>query len=203
MPCARRLTAFPPHTITVAFASPAAEPRRPTASTWRPVKNLLILRHASPEAKGTDGTDFTRPLTPKGEREARIQGAFLREAGIVPDVIAVSTALRTVTTAELLAEALGGNPAISREEALYNAPGDQLLDYLHTLPDSAANVLLVAHMPGVAELLGILARDPADMAVNFSPGTLVGVSLEKVMHWSDVAPGCAVVEWLLPPLFLP
>jgi phosphohistidine phosphatase len=165
------------------------------------LKNLLILRHASPAPPGPDGNDFTRALTPQGEREASLQGAFLREADIVPQIIAASSALRAVTTAELLVAALGGSPAVTREEVLYNAPGEVLLDYVQRLPDRAATVLLVAHMPGVAELLGILASDPADMAVNFSPATLVGVSLETPARWAEVVPGCGVVEWLLPPIF--
>ena len=165
------------------------------------MKNLLILRHASPAAQGTDGTDFTRPLTAHGEQEARMQGGFLREAGITLDVIATSTAVRARTTAELLAAALGQAPALTPDETLYNAPGEVLLDYVQRLPERVQTVLLVAHMPGVAELLGLLASDPAELTVAFSPCTLVGVSLEKAARWAEVKPGCGVVEWLLPPLF--
>jgi phosphohistidine phosphatase len=167
------------------------------------VKNLLILRHASAAPKGPDGSDFDRTLTPEGERQARAQGGFLREAGIVPDVIATSTAVRAATTAALLAAALGQAPALTREEELYNAPGEVLLDYVQRLPDRAGTVLLVAHMPGVAELLGLLGSDPADVSVAFGPATLVGVSLGEAARWADVAPGCAVVEWILPPLYAP
>jgi phosphohistidine phosphatase len=165
------------------------------------VKNLILLRHASPEAKGSDGTDFTRPLTAHGQAEARLQGGFLREAGIVPDLIASSTALRALTTANLLVESIGNAPAVTPEESLYNAPGEVLLDYVQRLPERAGIVLLVAHMPGVAELLGLLASDPADMAVAFSPCTLAGISLETPARWAQVAPGCGVVEWFLPPIF--
>ena len=165
------------------------------------VKNLLILRHASPEAKGTDGTDFTRPLTPVGEQEARLQGAFLREAGIVPDLVASSTAHRAITTARLLLESMGRGPAVTPEESLYNAPGEALLDYVQRLPEKAGVVLLVAHMPGVAELLGLLASDAAEITVPFGPCTLVGISLEGPARWAEVVPGSGTVEWLLPPLF--
>jgi phosphohistidine phosphatase len=165
------------------------------------VKNLLILRHASPQSKGADGTDFTRALTPEGELEARMQGAFLREADIVPQVIATSAAVRARTTAELLVDMLGRGPAVTVEPVLYNAPGEELLDYLRLLPEPAETVLLVAHMPGVAELLGILASDPADLAVQFKPCTLAGVSLPGAARWADLAPGTGVLEWLLPPLF--
>ena len=130
-----------------------------------------------------------------------MQGSFLRQAEILPDLIATSAAVRAAATAALLVESLGRGPAPLREEALYNAPGEVLLDYVQRLPERAAVVLLVAHMPGVAELLGLLASDPADMAVPFGPCTLVGISLEAPARWAEVVPGSGVVEWLLPPLF--
>lgn len=165
------------------------------------MKNLLIMRHGSPAPKGPDGTDFTRPLTPQGEREARMQGSFLRESEIVPDLIACSTAVRARMTAEQIVGAMRRPPPLTLEESLYNAPGEVLLDYVQRLPEKHNTVLLVAHMPGVAELLGLLASDPADMAVQFSPCTMVGVSLARHTHWREIVPGCAGVEWVLPPLF--
>jgi len=165
------------------------------------VKNLIILRHASPAAQGTDGTDFTRPLTPEGENEASLQGGFLREAGIHPDVIAASTAVRATTTAERLIAAMGSTVALVPVPELYNAPGEALLDYVQTLPEDADTVLVVAHMPGVAELVAMLATNPQDMTVAFCAAMLVGISLDSAQSWSDAVPGSGVLEWLLPPLF--
>lgn len=164
------------------------------------MKNLLILRHASAAAREADGTDFERLLTPRGEQEARAQGGFLREAGIIPHCVAASSAVRAATTAELLVGELGYHLSVSREETLYNAPGELLLDHVQRLPDHVGTALLVAHMPGVAELLWLLVNDRDDLRVNFSPCTLVTVSLESVSRWSEVVPGCGVMEWVLPPL---
>lgn len=164
------------------------------------MKNLIILRHASPAAQGTDGTDFTRPLTPEGENEASLQGGFLREAGIQPDVVAASTALRAMTTAERLVAAIGAPVPLVPVPELYNAPGEALLDYVHTLPDDADTALVVAHMPGVAELVFMLATNPQDMTVAFCAAMLVGISLDSAERWSDAGPGSGVLEWLLPPL---
>lgn len=164
------------------------------------MKNLLILRHASAASRGEEGTDFTRPLTAHGEREALAQGGFLREAALLPQRVATSSAVRAVSTTELLLTALAHDLLVEREEVLYNAPGEVLLDYVQRLPDGVNTALLVAHMPGVAELLWLLASDRDDLNVNFAPCTLVAVSLEAVTRWSDAVPGCGVVEWVLPPL---
>ncbi len=163
----------------------------------------MILRHASPAQQGPDGTDFTRPLTELGEAEARIQGRFLCEAGIIPELIVTSFFNDTATTAALLTEALGTGQSVVPEAALYNAPGTDLLDCVQGLPDDVGTALLVAHMPGVAELLAMLASELPEVAVAFKPGTLVGISLERVGRWAEVAPGGGVLEWLLPPLLAP
>lgn len=164
------------------------------------VKNLLILRHASTAARGADGTDFSRPLTPQGEREARAQGGFLRQAELFPHRVMTSAAVRAATTTDLIVEALARPLPVAREEALYNAPGELLLDCVQRLSEDVGTVLLVAHMPGVAELLWMLADERSDLNVNFSPCTLVAVSLSSAATWCDVVPGCGVVEWVLPPL---
>lgn len=167
---------------------------------WLPVKTLLVLRHASAAARGPDGMDFSRPLSPQGEREARIQGAFLREAGILPERVVTSAAVRAASTTDLLVEAIGHELIVNREEALYNAPGELLLDYVQRLPDHLRTVLLVAHMPGVAELVWLLASEPETLNLNFPACTLVAISVGTAMRWSEVVSGCGTVEWVLPPL---
>ena len=166
------------------------------------MKNLLILRHAAPESTGPDGTDFSRRLTDEGERQAEIQGKFLKEADIIPDLIVTSPAVRAVSTAELVLDAMGRGPEVIREESLYNAPGDELLDYIVAMPDSAETALLVAHMPGVAELLNMLTIEFGEMGVVFNPFKLAVVLLQELTSWADMAPGAGELQWLLPPLLL-
>jgi phosphohistidine phosphatase len=166
------------------------------------VKILIILRHATSAQRGPDGTDFSRPLTALGRDEARVQGGFLREAGIVPEVIVASAAVRAATTAELVASSLRSAPPLALDGTLYNALGDTLLDHVRGLPDGAHTALVVAHMPGVAELLSLLAGDLKDRSVAFAPGTLVCVALGPLRRWAEVEPGSGAVEWVVPPLLL-
>ncbi len=166
------------------------------------MKNLLLLRHASANNRGADGTDFTRSLTEQGVQEAAIQGRFLREAGILPGFIAASNADRARQTAETVMEAMGNEPVLDLQGALYNAPGNQILEQIQELPDEHDSVMVVAHMPGVAEVLDLLTVDFAEVTVTVSPATLAGVSFNRVEAWSHVVPGSGVLEWLLPPLLL-
>ncbi len=166
------------------------------------MKNLLVLRHASAASTGPDGTDRTRGLTAAGEQEAMIQGGFLREAGIVPDHVACSAALRARRTAEILTEAMAGGPAPEISEALYNTSGEEMLEFVQALADEHNTVLLVGHMPGVAELLDLLTEEFAEVTVAYSPCTLTGVSFGELQTWSHAVVRSGTLEWLLPPLLL-
>ena len=166
------------------------------------LKRLIILRHATPAASGHDGTDHTRPLTMLGQREAHIQGRFLREAGIIPQQVEASSATRARETAEIIAEDLGLSDRLFISDSLYNAPGEVLLNRLQALPPKINTVLLVAHMPGVAELLNLLTVDSGEMAVAFQPGTLVSITIPAHTPWAELVYGSGTMEWCLPPLLL-
>lgn len=166
------------------------------------VKNLLILRHATSASMGTDGQDFTRPLTSKGIQEASIQGGFLKEAGILPSYIGSSSADRARQTAETLTEILGVSLKPHLHDALYNAAGMEILEQLRRIPEDNDTALVVAHMPGVAELLDILTTDFNEVAVAFTPATMAGISFQDLSRWADIAPGTGILEWLLPPFLL-
>ncbi len=73
-------------------------------------RRLLLCRHAEAGWPENTASDFDRPLTRRGMEEARDMGACLNKHGIRPDLILASAALRTRTTAEILAKAMGCRP---------------------------------------------------------------------------------------------
>ena len=148
------------------------------------MKTLLLMRHAH-AADGFAGgaaTDFDRPLSDRGAREADAAGAKLRAAGLVPGVILASAAVRTADTARrVAAELFRDDPA--------NAPPVQLLQELYggTPADHRAAlaacgaadvVLLVAHNPGVADHLARLTGEPVPC-----PPATCGVCELNVAGW--------------------
>ena len=66
--------------------------------------NLLLIRHATADAHGLPGGDFVRSLIPKGQRQARQVGRFLKAQNLIPDLALASPVLRARETAEILAE---------------------------------------------------------------------------------------------------
>ena len=162
------------------------------------MKTMMVLRHATAEKNGPDGRDYTRPLTPAGREEARAQGQRMRGDGLVPALVATSAAVRAVETAQGACEAFSPMPPVWTLETLYNASGHELLAALQELPEPSATVLLVAHMPGVAELVYLLLKPTQSPTLNYVPGTYAVMEL-NISRWVDIAPAKGVLRNLCLP----
>ncbi|PZG23016.1 phosphohistidine phosphatase [Nonomuraea aridisoli] len=137
-----------------------------------------MLRHAK-AAQVAGLADRERPLTDRGERDARRAGDELRAAGLGPDVVLCSPALRTRRTAEL---AFPGTD-ISYERDIYEAYPDELLELVRRCDPAARTVVLCGHNPGVHELaMGLAGGDYV-----FRPGAFAVIRVET--PWEELTPG--------------
>lgn len=124
-------------------------------------RRILLLRHAksSWEEPGLD--DFERPLAPRGRRAAAVMGVFLRDEGLVPDLVLCSAARRAAETWEIAAHELPKAAAVEHDPGLYMVPADRLLKRLRKLPAAVNTVLVVGHEGGVDVLARRLVGDGA------------------------------------------
>lgn len=123
------------------------------------MKTLLLLRHAKSSWKNESLPDHDRPLNERGKKAAPQMGRLMKEKGLVPDLVLSSTALRARATAEAAAEAAGCPPSsIVLLEELYLATAGELLEQARAVPDdSVEKALLVAHNPGMEDLVNVLS----------------------------------------------
>ena len=117
------------------------------------MKTLLLLRHAKSSWKDGDLDDHDRPLNKRGKREAPRMGQLLRDEKLLPDLILCSSAKRCRKTAEHVIAASGYRGEMRVTGELYEADAGKLRLVLAGVPDEAAVVLLIAHNPGLEELL--------------------------------------------------
>ena len=113
---------------------------------------LLLLRHAKSSWDDLSLADHDRPLAKRGRRAAERVGEHLRAAGLSPDLVVCSSALRTRETLELLS--LDGprvHPEIRVQGAVYEATGSELIALVHGLPEAVASVLLIGHNPAMED----------------------------------------------------
>lgn len=76
----------------------------------------------------------------------------IRELGLSPDVVLVSSARRTLQTLELIRPALEAGTLIEPMDALYLAPWASLLGLVREAPETARSVMLIGHNPGLHDL---------------------------------------------------
>lgn len=144
------------------------------------MKTLLFMRHAKAR-QDEDVSDHDRALNGRGERAAAEMGRALVEAGVAPDLIVSSTALRARSTAFAVAAALGWSPEVRLRRSLYMAEPRAILREAAALPDEHVCVLLVGHNPGMEELVSELAARRESM-----PTAAIASFSFDVERWSEV-----------------
>ena len=116
---------------------------------------LYFLRHADAL---DNANDAIRPLSPKGERQSRAVGGFLRDAGIAFDAAFSSPLVRARETAEIVLGLTGAvKPARLRAvDALLNGTSAREFEgWLRALQE-VDHVLLVGHAPSLSERARVL-----------------------------------------------
>jgi phosphohistidine phosphatase len=131
---------------------------------------LGLLRHADalPANGGSIPTDESRPLSAKGNDQARDVGVFLKKTGRIPNLILSSPYLRARQTAEGVRHGLGLEvplvvvPALACEVKTA-LQADAIIKEIETARLGRGTwVLAVAHMSDLAELAGHYLSCEAD-----------------------------------------
>lgn len=164
-------------------------------------RELLILRHAKSDWSNPNRPDFDRPLAKRGKRDAPLVGAWLYREGLVPACIVSSPAVRARDTALKVCKALDyRKKRILWDEAIYEAGLADLLGVLARCPADAPTVLLIGHNPGLELLISHLTGgDHADPEDGKLLPTATLVRLEMPDDWSRLEAGCAVLVAVLRP----
>ena len=129
---------------------------------------LWLLRHGD----AADGSpDAERPLTDKGEEQARAAGRALAALGVTMDACLASPKLRAADTARLVCEPLGIEP--QHEPKLAGGP----FDAEALAAGLGDNVLLVGHDPDLSMTVHALTG----AQVRMKKGGLAGVEKGELM----------------------
>ena len=133
-------------------------------------RTLMLLRHA--KAEQVQGKpDHDRELAPRGRKDARAVGEWLRDAPqtlVIPsgviDLVLCSTSERTRQTLDGVCAGGASFKDTRFDERIYDAGATGLLDVLREVPDSVNSVLMIGHGPGVPVLATALARKGAGLS---------------------------------------
>ncbi len=122
------------------------------------MKTLTLVRHAKSSWQDKSLSDRDRPLNKRGERDVPIMGKRIVEAGIRPSLIICSPARRAWTTAKAIATEIGYPiEFLQRENKLYLASLDDLLDVLESQESGFNSLMIVGHNPGLTTFANYLS----------------------------------------------
>lgn len=155
--------------------------------------NLYVVRHADARPLGgAVTTDAERPLSARGEDDARMMGRVLARIEPQAPLVVCSPLLRARRTAELLA---GAYAATARPEVWEDLePGVRLKGIVSRLQQvDAAAVVLIGHQPDMGHLLAFLIADVACEIV-LPPAAMASIAFQP-----SAGAGSARLHWLLTP----
>jgi phosphohistidine phosphatase len=108
----------------------------------------------------------------------------MRDLGLAPDVVLVSSARRTLQTLEAISP-FPDNPLIEPMDDLYLAPWPRLRDLLRRAPETARSVMLIGHNPGLQDLALALV----------GAGGMAGGAAAAARRIAEGFPTCALAEF--------
>lgn len=150
------------------------------------MRTLILIRHAEASWGQAGMADFDRTLTSQGLLDAAMMSEHLAGAGLVVQKMMSSTAKRACMTTVYFSKALGILESdVDYQKELYLASPTKLLEKISRCDDSVSQLLVVAHNPGISELIEVLTHRYmqdlpacAAMAIRFD-----------LAHWADIVSG--------------
>ncbi|MGV7280259.1 SixA phosphatase family protein [Mycobacterium persicum] len=154
-------------------------------------RNLVLMRHA--KSAYPDGVaDYDRPLAPRGIREARLAGEWLRANVPTVDSVLCSTATRTRETLVRT----GIDAPVRYAQRLYGATPGAVIEEINRVADEITTLLVIGHEPTTSALALILATADSTKSTvaqriseKFPTSAIAVLRIEG--RWEDLRPGDA------------
>lgn len=151
-------------------------------------KEIWLLRHGKAK-RDAHYQDFDRPLTQWGRQAADLVGSWMKQEGLMPDLVFSSPAKRACDTAKLAVTALACPHQIQLDNRLYFAGIDQIKAVIAEHGGVAERILIVGHNPDFEDLLVDLlgATHPPITEKILPTAALARIALTS--DWQTIAAG--------------
>ena len=123
------------------------------------MKKITLLRHGNSLFQDSNTNDWSRPLSPEGEKECHDVAKFIKDCHPLPSKIISSNARRTIETVKILLEKNKWDSEILNvDKELYLASANLLTEKIQSQSESINDLIIVGHNPGLSELSSSLLK---------------------------------------------
>ena len=126
------------------------------------------MRHAKSDWSDPGTSDFDRPISKRGRKNAKRIGQWMADNNYLPQKIISSPAKRARQTTELITMQLSrvNQEKIQYDDDLYLAGLDALMECIRIYKNNLNSLMLVAHNPGMEQLVNCLSDKSAKADIN-------------------------------------
>jgi phosphohistidine phosphatase len=160
-------------------------------------RTLVLLRHATAE-EVPGKPDHDRQLTDRGRDDATAAGAWLREQGIVAELVICSTARRTRQTWEYATRGGAHAEFVEYRRSVYQGGTSGLLETIREDAGDVRTLLVVGHAPTIPELASALTDGKGSHDAHLAMGEgYPACGLAVLRHdgeWADLSAGDCRLE---------
>lgn len=140
---------------------------------------LYLLRHGKAARQDPDGP---RSLTPRGREEVKRVAETFKKKGLKVETLWHSPKTRALQTAEIFLHVNGKSKTKVEERKEIRPEGDAQAVLKEIEGEKTGSLLLVTHLPFVAELAWLLAEDSPEAELGFPTGGLAAFE-RKGKNW--------------------
>jgi len=162
---------------------------------WDKLMDLYLIRHADAKPLGEDGIqdDADRPLTSKGDAQAKALAHVLQKRGVQLGLVVSSPLLRARQTAEkMVSHWVDPVPALATCDEV--APGGKRRKLSKFLREQSADAIaVVGHIPGIADYAAWLIGD------NKAELDLAKAGIARIVCPDGPRKGEGTLTWLVTP----
>lgn len=156
------------------------------------MKTITLLRHCKSDWGSDALSDIDRPLNKRGTGDIPLIAKRFNELGFKPDVCFYSVARRARETAIGVTELMDANVTTIERSDLYAFDYLTFLSFIQSIPKEYKHVLLVAHNPGLTDLINLLGNVRLD---NLPTGGYCQFEL-NVSSWDMVEENTCTLKFL-------
>lgn len=160
-------------------------------------KTLILMRHSKAE-EGLGKVDHDRELSSRGKRDAQAAGAWLRQEGLLPDLVICSTSVRTRQTWDALVKGGAQTEFLEYRKSVYQGGPTAMVETVREDAGDMGTVLVIGHNPTMAEVTTRLSDGNGSTMAHEALGSGFATSGIAVLRfageWTDLDFGACDLE---------